>query len=455
MAIQSINPYSGEVLAEYTVLTEEILYKKLRASHRGYEKWRKTTFDERKELMISIADILESQKVKYGRVISLEMGKPITQAVAEIEKCALLCRYYAKNAEKFLKTQTCKSDYSQSMITYEPIGIIYAIMPWNYPFWQLFRCAVPAIMAGNTVVLKHALNVPMSAHSIEDIFKHAEAPKGVFNNLFIEHEQSELVVAFDGVRGISLTGSDRAGKAVASQAGAHIKRTVLELGGSDPYIVLDDADIEKAVKTGVTARMQNAGQSCIAAKRFILHKDIAREFIHQYVEQVKALKVGDPLNEKTDMGPMARKDLRDNVAEQVEKTVSMGARILTGGQPMPGKGFFYEPTVLVDVPFDSPGAREEVFGPVASMFIVDNEDDALKLANDTVFGLGASLWTKDINKAMQLSKDIQSGNVYINAMVKSDQRLPFGGVKKSGYGRELSEVGIHEFVNTKTIAIGS
>jgi succinate-semialdehyde dehydrogenase/glutarate-semialdehyde dehydrogenase len=454
MAIQSVNPASGEVQAEYTVLNDEILYKKLRASLRGYEKWRKTDFLERKALMERVAGILETRKAKYARVITLEMGKPITQSVAEIEKCALLCHYYAKNAEKFLKHRACKSDYSQSFISYEPIGIIYAIMPWNFPFWQLFRCAVPAIMAGNTVVLKHALNVPMCAHFIEEIFKLAEAPKGVFNNLFIEHDQSELVVRFGGVQGISLTGSDRAGSAVASQAGAVIKRTVLELGGSDPFIVLEDANIEEAVKGGVTSRMQNAGQSCIAAKRFILHKNIAKEYIERYSTQVKKLVVGDPLNESTDMGPMARKDLRDNIARQVEESVNKGARVITGGKTINGRGFFYEPTVLSDVSMDSPAANEEMFGPVAPMFVVDNEEEAIMLANNTQFGLGASLWSKNINKAIELSKEIQSGNVYINTIVKSNQRLPFGGVKKSGYGRELSEVGIHEFVNIKTIAVG-
>lgn len=453
MTFQSINPATGDLQAEYGLFNDEILEIKLRKSHRFFLNWRRTDFQERSRLISRVGEILLENKLKYGRIITLEMGKPIGQAIAEIEKCAWLCRFYAENAADFLKAEHIKTDYSESFVEYDPLGTIYAIMPWNYPFWQLFRCAVPAIMAGNTVVLKHAQNVPQCALFIEEVFKLAEAPTDLFYNLFIDHSQSETVVSSRAVQGISLTGSEKAGGIVASQAGKSIKHTVLELGGSDPFIVLDDANIEEAVKMGVKARMQNAGQSCIAAKRFIINEKVADVFIQKYVEQVNNLKIGNPLLEDTDVGPMARNDLRETLAKQIEDTIKEGGRLLTGGEMMPGKGFYFKPGVLIDIAPASAAYKEELFGPVAAMYVVKTDEEAVLLANDTSFGLGASIWTKNVEHAKELAKYIDSGSVYINTIVKSNPHLPFGGVKKSGYGRELSKDGIMEFVNKKTIAI--
>jgi len=403
--------------------------------------------------MNAASAVLLENKAKYGRIMTLEMGKPITQSIAEVEKSALCCRYYAENAEQFLAAQPYKTDYSFSEVHYEPLGIVYAIMPWNFPLWQVFRCATPAIMAGNAVVLKHAQNVPQSALVMQEVFDKAGFPPWVFTNLFIEHEQSDKVIEHHGVMGVSLTGSERAGGHVASVAGKNIKRSVLELGGSDPFIILADADIETAAKIGCDSRMRNSGQSCISAKRFIVVKEVADAFIEKYIVNVKNIKVGDPLLAETFMGPLARKDLVDTIETQVSKTIAAGGKILIGGKRIAGKGCYYEPTVITDIPKDSPAYKEELFGPVASIFVVENENEAIALANDTSFGLGASLWTKDRDKALELSKDIQSGSVYINTFVKSDPRIPFGGIKKSGYGRELSDIGIKEFVNIKTVCI--
>jgi succinate-semialdehyde dehydrogenase/glutarate-semialdehyde dehydrogenase len=324
-------------------------------------------------------------------------------------------------------------------------------MPWNFPFWQAFRCAVPAIMAGNVVLLKHAENVPQCARAIENTFSDAGLPGAVFTNLFIDHDQSESVIAFHGVKGVSLTGSDRAGSIIASQSGKNLKKTVLELGGSDPFIVLEDADIDEAVKSGITARMQNMGQSCICAKRFILHKAIADEFISKFKHGISGMLQGDPLDETTEMGPLARIDLLENLQRQVDESVQAGARIIAGGKRLNRPGNFYPPTILAEIPKDSPAYNEELFGPVASIFVVDSDDEAISLANDTEFGLGASVWTQSEEKTVRFAKEIQSGNVYFNTIVKSDPRIPFGGIKRSGYGRELSDFGIQEFVNIKTI----
>jgi succinate-semialdehyde dehydrogenase / glutarate-semialdehyde dehydrogenase len=453
MNYQSINPATEELLAEYPVISDKEMFDKLKLAENAFNSWRNTKFSDRTALMMAAAEALIEHKDLYGRTMTLEMGKPLKQAIAEVEKCALCCRYYAEHAEKFLSAQTYKTDYSLSEVHFEPLGIVYAIMPWNFPLWQVFRCAVPAIMAGNTVVLKHAQNVPQSALIIQMVFDISGFPDGVFTNLFIDHNQSDKIIQYPGVKGISFTGSERAGGHVASVAGKDIKRTVLELGGSDAFIVLADADIEKAAVVGCQARMQNNGQSCISAKRFILVNEVADRFLERFVTEIRKLKTGDPLLEETTLGPLARMDLVDTLEAQVNKTIASGASVLTGGNRVLGKGFYYEPSVLVDIPNNCPAYSEELFGPVASVFIVNNEEEAIDLANDTLFGLGASLWTRDTKKALRLSRDIQSGSVYINTLVKSDPRIPFGGIKRSGYGRELSDIGIKEFVNIKTVCV--
>ena len=453
MPFQSINPATEELIAEYPYISDDELNQKLDSANQAFNHWRKTSFAERAKYISAVAEDLMKNKSEYGRTMTIEMGKPLKQAIAEVEKCASCCTYYAENSEKFLAPKKYKTDYSFSAAHYEPLGIVYAIMPWNFPLWQVFRCAVPAIMAGNTLVLKHAENVPQSALIIQKAFDDAGLPKGVFTNLFINHDQSDKVIAHSGVKGVSLTGSERAGGHVASLAGANIKKTVLELGGSDPFIILEDADLDAAAKTGCLSRMQNNGQSCIAAKRFIVVQKVADPFIAKFVAEIKALKIGNPIEDDVYMGPVARKDLLETLEKQVDKSVAMGARILTGGSRTLNKGWYFEPTVLTDIPKDSPAYKEELFGPVASVFVVEDEQQAIELANDTSFGLGASLWTSDKKKAMEIASEIQSGSVYINTMVKSDPRIPFGGIKHSGFGRELSDVGIHEFVNVKTVCI--
>jgi succinate-semialdehyde dehydrogenase/glutarate-semialdehyde dehydrogenase len=453
MPFQTINPATDEVLASFESLTQQELKIKLDASAEAFELWRKTDFARRKELMHKAGDYLLLHKEEFGKTITLEMGKPLKQAIAEIEKCASCCQYYANYAEDLLSPHDYTTDYSFSEVHLEPIGIVYAVMPWNFPFWQALRCAVPAIMAGNVVVLKHSANVPQCALELEKILTESGFPNHVYANLFIEHELSDYVIEYPQVQGISLTGSERAGSHIASVAGKVIKRSVMELGGSDPFIILGDADVEAAAKVGTNARMQNNGQSCIAAKRFIVEETVAEKFTEAFLRNIMALKIGNPMEDGIDIGPLARRDLMENLDKQVQQTVAMGAKVLTGGKPKGGAGAFYLPTILTDIPKDSPAYKDELFGPVASLFVVKDREEAIKLANDTTFGLGASLWTADTKLAQEISKDIQSGSVYINTMVKSDPRIPFGGIKRSGYGRELSDFGIMEFVNIKTICI--
>jgi succinate-semialdehyde dehydrogenase/glutarate-semialdehyde dehydrogenase len=408
---------------------------------------------QRAKLLLQAARILESEKEQLGRLMTLEMGKTLRSAIQEAEKCALGCRYYAENAERLLADQVVATGASRSFVRYQPLGAILAIMPWNFPFWQVFRAAAAPLMAGDVMLLKHAPNVPQCALAIEDIFRRAGFPEGVFQNLFVEPERVARILDDPRVKGATLTGSVRAGSAVAEHAGKRIKKTVLELGGSDPFIVMPSADLEKAVSIGVQARMINNGQSCIAAKRFIVHEEIAGPFLTSFVERVQALKVGDPMDDATDIGPLARADLLEKLERQVDRSTQMGTRVLTGGKRIVGRGFFYQPTVLSEIPPDAPPRCEELFGPVASMFRVRSLEEALRVANDSDFGLGASLWSNDPREHDQFIDQIEAGAAFINGMVASDPRMPFGGVKQSGYGRELGSHSILEFVNIKTVAI--
>jgi succinate-semialdehyde dehydrogenase/glutarate-semialdehyde dehydrogenase len=401
----------------------------------------------------AVTELLFQEKDKFAGIITLEMGKLFRDSVAEVEKCARGCQFYAENGERFLEDEAAQTDAAQSYVQYQPLGPVLAIMPWNFPFWQVFRFAAPALTAGNVGLLKHASNVPQCALAIEEIFCRAGFDGGVFQTLLIEPEQVEKLIVDPRVKAITLTGSDKAGSVVASTAAREIKKTVLELGGSDAFIVMPSADFERALSTAVKARTINTGQSCIAAKRFMIADQIYDEFLDQFVARMRALKIGDPTEETTEIGPLATEHILQGVHDQVQKTIAAGAKLLTGGNRIHRPGFFYEPTVLVDVPTESPAYREELFGPVASVFRVRNADDAIQLANDTAFGLGSSAWTNDREEQKRFASDLETGMVFINAMVASDPRLPFGGVKRSGFGRELGAAGIREFTNTKTIWI--
>ena len=385
--------------------------------------------------------------------MTLEMGKPISAAIAEAEKCAAACRYYAANAEKFLADQPVRTDDGDSWIAFQPLGSVLAIMPWNFPFWQVFRFAAPALMAGNVGLLKHSSNVPQCALAIEEVFHRAGFAEGVFQTLLIGSDLVEKIIADPRIAAVTLTGSEGAGRSVAAAAGKHLKKSVVELGGSDPFVVMPSADLESAVSTAVTARMINNGQSCIAAKRFIVHAEIYDAFVKKFVSLVSAIRIGDPMDERTQLGPLATGAIRDELHGQVEKSVVQGAKALTGGKPLDRKGFFYAPTVLTDIPSGSPADQEELFGPVASVFRAKNLDEAIALANGTRFGHGASAWTRDGDEQARFVEEIESGLLFINGMVASDPRLPFGGVKSSGFGRELGEFGIREFVNIKTVKV--
>jgi len=401
--------------------------------------------------MTAVASLLEQEKQELARTITLEMGKLFGDSVAEIEKCSRGCRYYAENAERFLEDEPAQTTARRSYVHYEPMGPVLAIMPWNFPFWQVFRFAAPALMAGNVGILKHAANVPQCALAIEQVFCRAGFNEGAFQTLLIEAEQAEKVIVDPRIKAVTLTGSERAGSVVGSVAAREIKKSVLELGGSDPFIVMPSADFGLAVSTAVKARTINTGQSCIAAKRFFVADSIYDKFLDQFVEQMRSLKVGDPFDEMTEIGPLANEHILKGVDDQVQKSIAMGAKVLTGGNRIAGLGFFYEPTVLVDVPRNSPAFREEVFGPVAAVFRVRTAEEAIELANDSTFGLGASAWTNDQIEQELFASELQSGMVFINSMVASDPRLPFGGIKRSGFGRELGAAGIREFMNAKTV----
>jgi len=429
------------------------LAERIARSEAAYRRYRTTPFAERERWLERAAEILETETDRLGRIMTREMGKPIVAARAEAAKCALACRYYVKNGARLLADEPVELGSGKAYLRYEPIGPVLAVMPWNFPFWQVFRFAAPALMAGNTGLLKHASNVPDCAVAIEEIIRRAGFPEDVFQTLLIGSSEVQAVIDDPRVKAVTLTGSEGAGIAVASEAGRQIKKTVLELGGSDPFIVMPSADLDRAVKTAVEARAINNGQSCIAAKRFIVDSRVAGEFERRFVAGMEALLVGDPMEENTQLGPLATAQILEGLDDQVQRSVKMGARALTGGHRLDRPGNYYAPTVLVDAPRESPAYREELFGPVAVLFRANGIDDAIRLANDTEFGLGASVWTNDVGEQARFTSEIEAGMVFVNSMVASDPRLPFGGVKRSGYGRELSGYGIREFVNIKTVRV--
>ena len=453
MGIASINPATGETIKTFSALSDDEIERKLQRAIEAFRVNRARSFAERAKRLRRAAEILERDATKYGRLITLEMGKPVKSAVAEVQKCATACHYYAENGERHLADEEIKTDADLSYVRFQPLGPILAVMPWNFPFWQVFRFAAPALMAGNVGLLKHASNVPQSAMAIETILREAGFDHDEFQTLLITSDQVTLILDDERVKAATLTGSEPAGASVASNAARHIKKTVLELGGSDPFIVMPSADVEKAAATAVKARIVSNGQSCIAAKRFILHENIADQFETIFVAAMKALKIGDPLDESTEIGPLATPQIVDDIEKQVDASVKAGARLLTGGKRIGKKGNFYAPTVLRDIPPEAPVYAEETFGPVASLFRVRNIDEAEKIANATTFGLGASVWTRDAGEEKRFIDAIESGQVFVNAMVASDARLPFGGIKHSGFGRELGIYGIREFVNIKTVYV--
>jgi succinate-semialdehyde dehydrogenase / glutarate-semialdehyde dehydrogenase len=453
MAMLSSNPATGETLQTVTPHTPGDVDRILDRAVLAFDTHRGTSLEERAACLRRAADILDSEKREFGRLMTLEMGKPIGAAVAEAEKCAKACRYYADNGAAFVADEHVATDAADSFIRYQPLGVVLAVMPWNFPFWQVLRFAAPALMAGNVGLLKHASNVPQCALAIEDLLARAGFTAGAFQTLLIGNDVVASVIEDRRVHAVTLTGSEGAGSAVAGTAGRALKKTVLELGGSDPFIVMASADLDSAVRTAVTARTINNGQSCIAAKRFIVEDGIYDAFEAKFVAGMRALRVGDPMDEATEIGPLATRSIRDELHEQVQASVSAGARLLCGGTMPAGPGWFYPPTVLTDIPEDCPAWGEELFGPVASLFRVRDIDEAIRLANDTSFGLGSAAWTNDADEQQRFIDEIDAGFVSINGMVASDPRLPFGGIKRSGYGRELSRHGMLEFVNVKTVVV--
>jgi len=452
--IQSINPANLQVIKTYqSMLTSEV-NNILELTNSAFEEWKETSFVHRLKLMMKAADVLMKNKEDYSKLMTLEMGKPIVQSRAEVDKCAWVCEYYAENVEKFLADELINTDASKSFVTFQPLGIVLAVMPWNFPFWQVFRFAAPGLMAGNAGILKHASNVSGCALAIEEVFREAGFPENLFRTILVPSAQMEDVIKNEKVKAVTLTGSVPAGKAVAKTAGSVLKKTVMELGGSDPYIILEDADLEMAADTCVTARLINGGQSCIAAKRFIVVEKVYESFENLFVEKMKTKKMGDPFDESNHIGPQASIPLRDELHQQVERSIELGAKLLCGGKIPKLDGAFYLPTVLSNVKKGMPAYDEELFGPVAALIKAKNEIEAIEIANNTIFGLGAAVFTSDVKRGEKIAKEkIQAGCCFVNAFVKSDPRLPFGGIKESGYGRELSSFGIREFVNIKTVYI--
>ncbi|GCE05836.1 NAD-dependent succinate-semialdehyde dehydrogenase [Dictyobacter aurantiacus] len=454
MSIQSINPATEEVLETFEPYTDEQIDNALQQAHTAFDSWSRTSFAERSALFHRLASHLRENKARLARTATLEMGKPIVEAESEVEKCALNCDYYADHAEMFLAPQEMSSNATKSYVAFRPLGVVLALMPWNFPYWQVMRFAAPGLMAGNTAVLKHASNVSRVALEIERMFEEVGFPKGVFRTVLVPGAETEKLIKDPRVAAVTLTGSEQAGIKVAEASGSVLKKHVLELGGSDAYIVLADADLDEAAKTAVQARNQNNGQSCIAAKRFIVVGQVYDEFVEKFVKNTRQLHIGDPLERETKIGPLARKDLRETLEQQVQASLSEGARLATGGKRFGDKGYYYEPTILVDVTPAMTVFKEETFGPMAAVIRARDADHAIELANDSIFGLSSNLWTRDIELAQRLAARIEAGGVFINGMTASAPSLPFGGVKHSGYGRELSHFGIQEFVNVQTVWIG-
>ena len=450
--ILSINPYTEEVMKKYPLMSTVELNGQVGESRAAFLKWREVPVADRAALMKKLSGVLRAEKRNYAELITREMGKPIKEALAEVEKCALLADYYAANAEQFLRPEEIRTEAKKSYVMYQPLGIVLAVMPWNFPFWQALRFGVPALVAGNVALLKHASNVPQTAIAIEEAFTKAGFPENVFKTVLIDVPETLRLIDDDLVDAVSLTGSNRAGEEIGARAGRRIKKVVLELGGSDPYIVLDDADVEKAGRMAANARMINTGQSCIAAKRFIVMDTVAEEFTKHFMARLKELKMGDPMDESTDIGTVARKDILDGLKEQLRDAKAKGATVLTSGQTFI-KGLFFTPSIVLDARLNMKVLTEEVFGPIAPIITVKSEDEAVKVANHTEYGLGASIWSRNTDRAERIGRRIEAGTVTINDMVKSDPRLPFGGVKKSGVGREMSHHGLKEFVNVKTVVV--
>ncbi len=454
MTIQSINPANGTLIRSYSVMTWEETLQILEEVQKAFLSWRPTSFSDRSDKMNEVANVLLSRKEEFARLIAQEMGKPVGQGRSEIEKCASGCEFYAHNAQKFLQPESIPTEAAKSYVSFPPLGIILAIMPWNFPFWQVFRFAAPALMAGNAAVLKHASNVPGCALAIEEVFREAKIPEHLFRTLFINLPDVDKLIAHPLIKAVTLTGSTPAGKAVARKAGECLKKTVLELGGSDPYVIFSDADLDLAASVCASSRMVNGGQSCIAAKRFIVPRSIQKEFENKFVTKMKIWIGGDPLDDKTNLGPLARADLRDGLHKQVQESLKKGAKLLLGGTMDPGPGAYYQPTVLTNVKKGMPAYDEELFGPVASIIPVEDEPEAIRVANDTPFGLGAAVFTRDPKRGEETAqKELEAGSCFVNDFVRSDPRLPFGGIKESGYGRELGIFGIREFVNIKTVYV--
>ncbi|HEX8851409.1 MAG TPA: NAD-dependent succinate-semialdehyde dehydrogenase [Gemmatimonadaceae bacterium] len=452
--IATVNPATGETVRTFTPHGDAEIEDRLRRAAETFPRWRRTPVAERARIVGRLGDLLDAEKERLGALMTLEMGKPIKAAVEEAAKCASACRYYAERAEELLKPRVVLQGEDWGEVVHQPLGPVLAVMPWNFPFWQVVRFLAPALTAGNVGLLKHASNVPQCALAIEDLCRRAGYPEGVFQTLLVGSDAVARILDDDRVVAATLTGSEGAGRSIGAAAGKNLKKTVLELGGSDPFVVMPSADIEKAAKTAVVARTINNGQSCIAAKRFIVHERIADEFTKRFVEGMKALKVGDPMDPATQLGPLASQRLADDLDGQVSKTLQQGGKLLLGGKKLERRGAYYAATVIADPPPGSPGADEELFGPVAVIFHARDVDDAIRIANDSPFGLGASAWTRDDAEAKRFGDELEAGTVFINGMVASDPRFPFGGVKRSGYGRELAAEGLYEFTNTKTIRSG-
>ncbi len=452
--LKSINPITGKTIKTYEKHSEKGVEKIINATDKAWHSWKNISFQQRSRLMKSLSDLLKSKKEELAFLMAQEMGKVKKEGIAEIEKCAWVCDYYAQNAESFLENEVIETEYQRSFVSYQPLGTILAIMPWNFPFWQVFRFAAPALMAGNTAVLKHASNVPGCAIAIEELFREAGFPENVFKTLLIGSSQVENVIRHHAVKGVSLTGSTPAGKSVAAIAGSELKKCVLELGGSDPYLILNDANIEEAAKACVSGRLLNAGQSCIAAKRFIVVEEVYAHFLEHFTHEMNAAHFGDPCDPESTMGPLAREDLRDELHHQVTESIARGAEVVLGGEIPVRKGAFYPPTILEHVKPGMPAYDEELFGPVAAVIKVKDEKEAIKVANDTIFGLGAAVFTRNIKKGEMIAENkLEAGCCFVNDFVKSDPRLPFGGIQESGFGRELSLHGIKEFTNVKTVVV--